>query len=125
MGSSATTRVSTITYRDDGIVHVDCWDGVEFTEDDACQSLATIDELTGGATVSHCVDLRRIKAMDRKARNVFAGGTHTKAAALVVGSPLSRVIGNFFLGLSRSDFPLKLFTDLDEGFAWLSGRAEG
>lgn len=119
MAATADTRVSTITYRDDGIVFVDCWDGVDFTEADAVRTLAVIDELTGAATAPHCVDLRRIKAMDRKARNVFAAGERTHAAALVIGSPLSRVIGNFFLGLSKSDFPLRLFTDADEGIAWL------
>jgi hypothetical protein len=119
MATSADTRVSTVTYRDDGIVFVDCWEGVDFTEDDARDTLALIDELTGSATVPHCVDLRRIKSMDRKARTVFAGGTHTKGAALVTGSPLSRVIGNFFLGLSKSDFPLRLFSDADDGIDWL------
>lgn len=120
MAASQDTRVSTITVRDDGIVHVDCWEGVQFTEADAVETLQTIDALTGGATALHLVDLRKITSMDRSARTVFAQGRHTRAAALVVANPLSRVIGNFFLGLSKSDFPLRLVSAPDEGIAWLS-----
>jgi hypothetical protein len=36
-----------------------------------------------------------------------------------VANPLSRVIGNFFLGLSKTAFPLRLFSDTDNAIAWL------
>src|SRR5688572_19569409 len=87
------TRVSTITLRDDGLIFVDCWKGVEFTEADAHDSLLKIDELTGGRPARHCVDLRAIKSMERACRQIFATGKHTEAAALLVGNPLSRMIG--------------------------------
>ena len=52
-----------------------------------------------------------------------AGSTPSRRArvaiALLVGSPLSRVIGNFFVGLNRSTFPLRLFTSEEEAIAWL------
>jgi len=119
MESKADTRVSTITFREDGLIFVECWKGVEFTEADAHETLKKIDALTGNKQVGHCVDLRAIKSMDRAARNVFASGSNTRAAALVVSNPLSRIIGNFFLGLSKSSFPLRLFSEPDSGIAWL------
>jgi len=119
MENQTDTRVSTITFRDDGLIFVACWKGVEFTEEDAHETLEKIDVLTGDKRVGHCVDLRAIKSMDRAARTVFANGPNTLAAALVVSNPLSRIIGNFFLGLSKSSFPLRLFNEPDPGIAWL------
>ena len=43
--------------------------------------------------------------------------------ALVVGSPVSRVIGNFFVGLNRPKYPLRLFDDQEFATAWLLGFA--
>jgi hypothetical protein len=115
------TRVSTIVLRDDGIVFVDCWEGVDFKVADAHETLAKIDGLTGSKPARHCVDLRKIKSMERACREIFANGKNTQAAALLVSNPLSRVIGNFFLGLSKTAFPLKLFSDVDGALAWLHG----
>jgi hypothetical protein len=113
------TRVSTIVLRDDGIIFVDMWAGVEFNEGDAHETLAKIDALTGGEPARHCVDFRKAKSMTRECREIFANGKNTKAAALVVSNPLSRVIGNFFLGLSKTAFPLRLFGDVEPAIAWL------
>src|SRR5687767_15485566 len=51
------------------------------------------------------MDLRSIRSMDRDARAYYAGpevAARTPAAALLVGNPLTRVIGNFFLGLNKA-----------------------
>ncbi|MDH5682649.1 MAG: hypothetical protein OEZ36_13750 [Spirochaetota bacterium] len=37
-------------------------------------------------------------------------------------SPISRVIGNFFLGLNRPLFPVKLFTEKNEASKWLANK---
>ena len=44
----------------------------------------------------------------------------TLAVALVIDSPLSRVLGNFFLGFNRPETPARLFTSVDEARAWLN-----
>ncbi len=40
---------------------------------------------------------------------------------LNAGAPLSRAIGNIFMGLNKPDFPLRLFTSDAEALAWLTG----
>jgi hypothetical protein len=42
------------------------------------------------------------------------------ATALIISSPLSRAIGNFFLGLNRTSMPTRLFTSEADALAWLS-----
>ncbi len=39
--------------------------------------------------------------------------------ALVVGNPLSRALGSFFVGLNRPRVPTKLFDSVENGVQWL------
>ena len=52
------------------------------------------------------VDLRAVRSQSAEARALFAGPAATAvtvAVALVTSSPLSRVLGNFFLGFNRPE----------------------
>lgn len=48
----------------------------------------------------------------------------TLGMAMVVKSVFSRVIGNFFVGVNRGDYPVKLFTDEEEAKEWLLSLRE-
>jgi hypothetical protein len=66
-------------------------------------------------------DMARV---DREARAFFASEEYTclsSQTALVVGSPVSRVIGNFFVGLNRPKYPCKIFDEAEAAEAWLRG----
>ncbi len=66
-------------------------------------------------------DLARV---DREARAYFATEQYMSVSgqtALVVGSPVSRVIGNFFVGLNRPKYPYKIFDDPELAAEWLRG----
>lgn len=68
------------------------------------------------------VDLREIGAISREARDHFSmkgRKGYATAIALLIKSPVSRVIGNFFLGLNKPDAPTKLFTKEVEAKKWL------
>ena len=70
------------------------------------------------------VDIRNIKSVTGEARSHLAGEESakvTRAVALLISSPLSRIIGKFFLGLNKTSFPSKLFTSEEEAFLWLRG----
>ena len=43
------------------------------------------------------------------------------AMAILVSSPVSRAVANFFISLARPRFPTRLFTDDDAALAWLRG----
>jgi len=61
--------------------------------------------------------------MTQDCRQHFAGPEHAKTftkAALIVTSPISRIIGNFFLGLNKPLKPTRLFTSREEGLKWLT-----
>ena len=68
------------------------------------------------------MDITEIDGMTREARQYFAGPETAKvesAAALLIKSPLTRAIGNFFLGFNKPLFPTRLFTSTEEALLWL------
>jgi hypothetical protein len=68
------------------------------------------------------IDTRKIKSMDRSARELAAGdhiASVTKRAAVLVGGPVSATIGNFFALVSRPSFPSKVFSSEDKALRWL------
>jgi hypothetical protein len=68
------------------------------------------------------VDLRGARqAATREAREAYAaeGHQYVSAAAVLIDNPVSRVIGNFFIGLNRPRLPMRLFVSEAEALAWL------
>jgi hypothetical protein len=43
----------------------------------------------------------------------------SQAVALLMGSPVSRVLGNLYLGLNKPPIPTRLFTSEEEAKVWL------
>lgn len=68
------------------------------------------------------IDARNIQAMSKEARKHFStNGRETKinCFGIVVTSPLSRVIGNFFMGINKPQVPARLFNNEQDAIAWL------
>ena len=68
--------------------------------------------------------MQDIARVDREARALFASDFYDRLcsqSALVVGSPVSRVIGNFFVGLNRPKHLFRIFDDPALATAWLRG----
>jgi hypothetical protein len=79
-------------------------------------------KISKGKKLPLLVDSRNIKSMEREARVYYAGEEGRKsvsACALLIGSPVSRVIGNFFMGLNKPLVPTRLFTSETEAIEWL------
>jgi len=73
------------------------------------------------------VDATQIKSIDKEARDFFSlqnRPSPVNAIAIIIGSPISRVIGNFFIGLNKSRVPNKLFTAEKPAIEWLSNYME-
>jgi hypothetical protein len=66
--------------------------------------------------------MQQVARVDREARAFFAAEEYLRLSsqtALVVGSPVSRVIGNFFVGLNRLKYPCKVFDESQRAVEWL------
>jgi len=80
-------------------------------------------ELAGGESRGLLVDMRTLGVIDKEARSIFATPNDwAYAVALWVRSPLSMVVANFFLGVSRSPVPVRMFTKETDAVTWLQAQ---
>lgn len=68
------------------------------------------------------VELGAPKGQSKEARDFFSSDpnhveTYT-AVALLVSSPISKILANFYLGLNKPPKPTKLFTSRESAISW-------
>jgi hypothetical protein len=106
--------------RTDGIVQLVWRTAVVMNLDDAIAATSAMTTLTGGRRSPLLVDIHDAGSMDRPARSEFAHrGDLVMAVALVVATPLSRAMGNFFIAISKPVAPTRLFDDESTAIVWL------
>ncbi|MFP3907733.1 MAG: hypothetical protein ACLFWR_11930 [Acidimicrobiales bacterium] len=110
-----------VSVADGGVVRVDHPDGADVTGSDAEAIVAAIASLTAGVRSPLLVDLRSVGTVRRPARTAFAELDVASRVALLVGSPLSRMLASFGLGLNRPErgIPVKVFEDEASARHWL------
>jgi hypothetical protein len=88
--------------------------------EDAIAATDAMAQLTGGRQCPLMVDAHNAGPQDRAARTEFAHrGDLVSAVAVLVATPLSRMMGNFFLAVSKPMAPTRLFDDESTAVAWL------
>lgn len=115
-------RTQKIWLDGEGIVHAKLKPHLALGLADAREAVRAIGQLCGGKPSPVLVDMTELLSMDRDARQYFAGAETARvesAVAILIRSPLSRAIGNFFMGLNKPLFPTRLFTSEQDALAWL------
>lgn len=106
--------------RPDGIVQLVWVPRATMGLDDAVAATDAMTTLTGGREHPLLVDAHDAGPQDRPARMEFARrGDLVSAVALIVNTPLSRMMGNFFLSVSKPVALTRLFDDEASAVAWL------
>lgn len=112
---------------EDGIVRTKIKPGSEVSVEYARENSTAVNSLFKGKKFPLLIDSRGIKSMTKEARNQFTTKgreTHTNAFAIIIDSPLSKVIGNFFMGINKPAVPTRLFDDEKEAEMWLKKIAQ-
>ena len=110
-----------------GLVHRRVAPGSEIQLQDAKDNTAKVIEVSGGANYPILVDLKEIKSISKEARDHFSmrgRKPNVIAIAMLVSSPLSRIIGNFFLGLNKPTVPTRMFTSEEDAIRWMKRNTE-
>jgi hypothetical protein len=110
----------------DGIARTRVKDGAEIVLEDAKANSVAVCSLVGPEKFALIVDTRQIKSITKEARDYFSlNGRESRvvAFAILIDSPLSRIIGNFFMGLNKPRVPVKLFNRESRAVDWCSKRA--
>jgi hypothetical protein len=97
--------------------------GFKQSEAAAQRSLAALDRIAREAGRKQCmvVLIDRVASQDAASRRVWSAPRTEETRcgqALVCDTLLARAIGSFFLGLSKSAIPTRMFSDLDSACAW-------
>lgn len=104
----------------DGVVRLVWSPPVPSGFDDAVATIEAMIELTGDRPAPLFVDVRQAGPQDRAGRLEFIRRHEVvSAVAIVVGSPLSRMMGNFFINVNKPKAPTRLFDDEAAALAWL------
>ena len=110
------------TVRPDNIMHTECFPNTVMTLEDGIESTTITVEMQNNKPLPLLCDLSNVVKMTRDCRAHFAGAEHAKTfnkCALIVTNPISRIIGNFFLGLNKPLRPTQLLKTIEEGLKWL------
>lgn len=71
-------------------------------------------------------DIRNVKGFTKEARDLLAkkGNDLVDAAAVLVNSPVERMIVNFYINVSKPAKPTRMFTDEKRALIWLKRFVE-
>lgn len=107
---------------DDGIARTKVKPSVEIDLDHAIENTKIVNSFYTDKKFPILIDCTGIKSMSREAREHFSTrgrDSKTNAFGIIIKSPLSRVIGNFFLGLNKPVVPTRLFDNENDALYWL------
>ena len=68
------------------------------------------------------IDMENVRSVEREARAFYSSEeakNYITAAALLITNPVNRIIGNFYMGLNKTAFPFRLFTEKEKTIQWL------
>lgn len=111
----------------DGILYIHFKPNITITEDIAREIVAARKEFTEGKTYPGIGDDSGIWGIEKGARDYFAsteGTSGVSAAALVLKSSFSKILGNFILKVSRPTQPARIFTSQEKALEWLEQYKE-
>jgi hypothetical protein len=110
------------TLRPDNITQIECAPNTIMTLELGKLSTKMMSEIVNQNPLPLLCDLTNVVKMEQECRRHFAGPEHAAVftkCALIVTSPISKIIGNFFLGANKPLRPTRLFTNVEEGLIWL------
>ena len=106
--------------RPDGIVQLVWAPRTTVLLEDATAALEEMAQLTDGRRSPLLVDMRDTGPLNRPTRAELTRRSDLQTAVgLIVGTPLTRMMANFFLSVNKPLFPTRLFDNEASALAWL------
>lgn len=116
------TRTAKIWIGNDNIIRKVFHERAEETLKDALESMEAMKQMAKGRRLPMLIDLSNAHTISPEARTYYTGNdafSVASAAAAVTKSLISRVIGNFFMGFNKPEYPRKVFNSESEAVNWL------
>lgn len=117
------TKAGAMEMGEDHIIRFRILPGATVDSETAKECVAGVAELAGPKRHILLIDMRNLRDITQGARRIYHDGP-AFAVALLVASPVSKVIGSFFIGLNRPSYPLRIFTSETKAIEWLKDYIE-
>ena len=115
------TPCAQLTHLDNGIIRAEFYAILDSAKD-AKKHAEDCLVFTNGEKRPYLSDVRKVKKTTREARLVFASEVSAqacKAVALIIGSGISKIMGNIFMKFNKPLYPTKIFTNEEQAKKWL------
>ncbi|MDH5476638.1 MAG: STAS/SEC14 domain-containing protein, partial [Cyclobacteriaceae bacterium] len=120
------TRTAKIWKDEDGIIHTELDKSSELTLEDGIENINVIEKMNQGSSVLVLSDIRNVKSVSKEHRDFFSSERVVKimsAGAIITGSPITKVMANFFFQVNKPPYRTKMFTSETEAIKWLKEHA--
>ena len=122
MENEVQTKSGKVWLGEDGIIRKDTHPNAEIELSEAQDTIRAVTKITGKNKIPMLVYLQDVKSVSLDARQHFTTEmekTNVSAVALLVGSAVSRILGNFFLRVNKPRIPVSIFSVEAEAIKWL------
>jgi hypothetical protein len=109
-------------WSDGGIIYGEYKPNVVIDLEAAKRIAADRISLSNGVDCPQLSYIDGLSSVTKEARDYFSkndGIKHMKRLALITTSPISRIVGNFWLQISKPTVPTRLFANEDDALKWL------
>ena len=106
----------------DGIARTKVKQGAQVSLKDSMENSTAVNSFITEKKYPLVVDSREIKSISKEARDHFSIGnreTRINSFAIIIQSPISRIIGNLFMSFNKPSVPAKLFNTEEDAIDWL------
>jgi hypothetical protein len=108
---------------EDGVLYQDYPSGTEITIEDSLGELNLYRTVfCKGDRRPIIVNISNVKTVSKESRDIYASGKTAEvlsAAALIVSNPVSRIMGNFYMGINKTMMPVRMFATTEDAKKWL------
>ena len=96
---------------------------IDKAQEEVAQIIEMIEKNINGK-VRLLIDIRGVKKMDKASRELFSSDyisdKYVLALGIVLGNPISKMIGNIYLKVNKPKHPTQLFTSVQTAKTWLN-----
>ena len=106
---------------DNGVLYFIYKNGVKINLEAAKKIVADRINMQKGVSYPVFCDMRGIKETDKAARDYLAkeGSTLVKAVGVLIESPVTRIMANFYMSINQPTTPTRMFTEKSQALEYL------
>ena len=122
-GGTVSTRIADVWMGERRVVYIRFRPGEKHGINEAREVVDAHNALAAGASCPVLADLREVRVgADRAAREHYVSeesSRYKSGMAMLVDSPMQRMLGNIFFFINRPPYPTRMFSEQEEALTWL------